>query len=342
MPGTYRFSFGPWNIHEGADPFGPTVRTPFSFREKLEFAVKAGFSGIQFHDDDAVDLTLPAAEQDRQLKELKGMLDDMGLEAEFVAPRLWEHPLTIDGGWTSNNQEARKYAYARSRRAIDIANALGTRRIVLWPAREGTYTREAKDPVWAANQFVDYIDMLLAYDPKMLILGEMKPNEPMDATYVPTTGHFLAIASRTSDPARVGILIESAHAILAGIEPSDEMGFALSFGKLWGIHLNDQNGLKFDEDKTFGSVNLRRAFSQVYVLDQHGYGTNGEYVGLDIKVMRTQPREMSMKHLSDSKRIFEMLVEKVHQVDKNVMDDLRRRQDYEEMDMYITALLMGK
>jgi len=22
----YRFSFGPWNIHEGADPFGPPVR----------------------------------------------------------------------------------------------------------------------------------------------------------------------------------------------------------------------------------------------------------------------------------------------------------------------------
>ena len=22
----YRFSFGPWNIHEGADPFGPAVR----------------------------------------------------------------------------------------------------------------------------------------------------------------------------------------------------------------------------------------------------------------------------------------------------------------------------
>ena len=25
MP-NYRFSFGPWNIHEGADPFGPPVR----------------------------------------------------------------------------------------------------------------------------------------------------------------------------------------------------------------------------------------------------------------------------------------------------------------------------
>jgi len=55
--------------------------------------------------------------------------------------------------------------------------------------------------------------------------------------------------------------IESAHAILAGLDPSDEMGYALAFKKLWTVHLNDQNGLKFDQDKSFGSVDIRRALS---------------------------------------------------------------------------------
>ena len=31
MAGTFRFSFGPWNIHEGADPFGPEVRKTVEF-----------------------------------------------------------------------------------------------------------------------------------------------------------------------------------------------------------------------------------------------------------------------------------------------------------------------
>jgi len=340
VAGTYRFSFGPWNIHEGADPFGPVTRDSFSFKEKLDFAVKEGFGGIQFHDDDAVDIALPLAEQEKRLKELKAMLDDMGLEAEFVAPRLWEHPQVVDGGWTSNSTVCRQYAFDRSKRAVDIANALGTKRIVLWPAREGTYIREAKDPKVAADRFVEYIDMLLNYDKDIRILGEMKPNEPMDSTFCPTTGHFLAIASRTIDPDRVGILIESAHAILANLEPSEEMGFALSFSKLWGIHLNDQNGLKFDEDKTFGSVNLGRAFSQVYILDKYGYGNDGEYVGLDIKVLRTQPRDVSMKHLSNSKRIFEMLVQKVRSCNESYMEELRQVRDYEELSFYITSLLM--
>ena len=54
MQGTFRFSFGPWNIHEGADPFGPEVRNTIPFNKKLESYKKMGFDGIQFHDDDAV------------------------------------------------------------------------------------------------------------------------------------------------------------------------------------------------------------------------------------------------------------------------------------------------
>jgi len=37
QPTKYRFSFGPWNISEGADPFGPMVRTPHSLIEKLDW-----------------------------------------------------------------------------------------------------------------------------------------------------------------------------------------------------------------------------------------------------------------------------------------------------------------
>ena len=50
----YRFSFGPWNIHEGADPFGPKVRPAISFADKLPIYQKLGFDAVQFHDDDAV------------------------------------------------------------------------------------------------------------------------------------------------------------------------------------------------------------------------------------------------------------------------------------------------
>ena len=104
MPADYRFSLGPWNIHPGADPFGPAVRPPVSFDDVLTAAVDLGFSGIQLHDDDAVPNleNLPPAAVVREAADLRKRLDDHGLVAEFVAPRLWEHAHGIDGGYTSN------------------------------------------------------------------------------------------------------------------------------------------------------------------------------------------------------------------------------------------------
>lgn len=48
------FSVGPWNVHEGADAFGPEVRSTIAFEKKVETFKKIGFDAVQFHDDDAV------------------------------------------------------------------------------------------------------------------------------------------------------------------------------------------------------------------------------------------------------------------------------------------------
>ena len=121
----YRFTFGPWNIHEGADPFGPEVRKSFSFANKLKFYKELGFEGVQFHDDDAVpDMNDLKPEQIvKRATAVRRSLEKHGLKAEFVAPRLWEDSRTIDGGYTSNSAKCRKFALDRSKRCVDIANA---------------------------------------------------------------------------------------------------------------------------------------------------------------------------------------------------------------------------
>lgn len=343
MQGTFRFSFGPWNIHEGADPFGPTVRASLPFAKKLDLYKKLGFDGVQFHDDDAVpnmkDLTPGAIIA--EAGKVKKLLDNHGLVPEFVAPRLWEDSRTVDGGYTSNSAAERQYALDRSKRAIDIARAMGTRDIVLWLAREGTYIREAKDSIEAAKRIADAVQMMLDYDKTIRVMIESKPNEPMDHTYIPTIGHAIGLGLLTNYPSRVGCLIESAHAILAGLDPSDEMGYALAHKKLWSVHLNDQNGLKFDQDKAFGSVDLRRALNQVRVLDRSGYGNNGEWIGLDVKAMRTQKAEGATQHLSNSRTIFLRLLEISRSLDDGLIAGLREARDYEKLDLYIMQQLLG-
>jgi xylose isomerase len=230
----------------------------------------------------------------------------------------------------------------RSKISIDIARELDTDLLVLWLAREGTYIRDAKDSQVATQRLVEAINGMLAYDPGIRICIEPKPNEPMDHAYLPTTGHAIAIGMLTDAPDRVGVNIESAHAILAGLDPSDEMGFALSFNKLWTVHLNDQNGLKFDQDKSFGSVDLRRAFNQVRILDQHDYGKNGEWVGLDVKAMRTQKDKSATAHLSNSLEMFQHLLAISRSMDEQKIDELISERDYEALDLYIMKQLIGK
>jgi xylose isomerase len=339
----YRFSFGPWNIHEGADPFGPAVRATRTFADKLNAYQRMGYDAVQFHDDDAVpslDDKGPA-QIAADARAMKAMLADAGLAAEFVAPRLWESPLTIDGAYTANDPAARAYARERSHKCLDIAQELGTNFIVLWLAREGTYLRESKDAVRAVDLLAEAIDDMLAYAPSVRIAVEPKPNEPMDIAYLPTIGHAVAIGYRTRAPERVGVLVESAHAILAGLDPADEMAFGLAYDKLWSVHLNDQNGLKYDQDRSFGSVNLRRAFDQVLVLDEYRFFQRG-MVGMDVKAMRTQKAEVAEAHLENSMRTFLWLVERARSLDRVKLQALRDARDYEAIDTLILGLLMGR
>jgi len=342
--GKYRFSFGPWNISEGADPFGPEVRTHVSLAKKMRIAKELGFDGMQFHDDDAVpDLDSKVASQiAREAKRVKKMLDDEGLVAEFVAPRLWFAPETIDGGYTNNSAKLRQYAIDRTKTAIEIANYLDTNSMVIWLAREGTYIRESKVARKQVLQIRDALNEFLNYDSRLRILIEPKPNEPVDSAIISTIGHAVGMSYMTDDPARVGVLLETAHSLLAGLDPSDDMGYALAHDKLWSVHLNDQGGLKFDQDKSFGSNNLRVAFNQIRVLEEYAFGQSGEWIGLDVKAMRTQKQERATKHLSNSLQTFKFLLDKVVNMDQKVVNQCIAQRDYDELDRYILCHLMGK
>lgn len=339
----FRFSVGPWNVHSGADSYGPAVRHEIELEEKFEKFAEMGFSAVQFHDDDAVPNMNNMTEE--EIKEyargVKKLLDRYGLKAEFVAPRLWMDERCIDGGFMSARASDREFAMWRAYRSIDIAHELGTDLIVLWLAREGTVCAESKSPVEATKHLIEALNGMLAYDSEIRIAIEPKPNEPIDRSICGTMGHVMAVAAATIDPKRVGGNEESAHAVLAGLDPTNEMGFALAMGKLFTVHLNDQNGIKFDQDKSFGVENLRSAFNQVKLLMENNYGANGEYVGLDVKAMRTTSDEDSYEHLKNSLNIFKALEEKASRYDYDYTNKLIEERKFEQLEMYVMNLIMG-
>jgi xylose isomerase len=339
----FRFSVGPWNVHEGADAFGPEIRPTIPLEEKLDKFKEIGIDGVQFHDDDAVPNlnNLSEGEIKAEARKLKAMLDTRGLMAEFVAPRLWMDPRTADGGFTSNCAADREFALWRAKRSVDIALELGCDKVVLWLAREGTLCAESKDPVQGVQRLIESVNAVLKYNDGIKVLIEPKPNEPIDRSFCPTLGHVMGLAAATVDPERVGAVLESAHAVLAGLDPAIEIAFGMAMGKLWSVHLNDQNGMRYDQDKAFGVENLRSAFNQVKVLLDNNYGSRGEMVGLDVKVMRTQKIDDCYRHIQNSLRIFKRLVEKARQFDNGYRDKCVAERNYEKLEMYVIDLLMG-
>ena len=144
---------------------------------------------------------------------------------------------------------------------------------------------------------------MLDHDKEIEIWIEPKPNEPTDQAYVPTIGHAIALALRFErSEAREGSHRNGARA------PRGTRSRRMRWRSPWrttslaSVHLNDQNGLKYDQDKNFGASNLRVAFNQVRVLEEAGYGSNGEFIGLDVKAMRTQKGKAVTAHLDQQPR----------------------------------------
>ena len=338
----FKFTVGPWNVHTGADSYGPETRKTIDLESKFARFAELGFSAVQFHDDDAVPNMNNLTEEEikAEARKVKAMLDKYGLKAEFVAPRLWMDPHTVDGGFTSTSEKDREFAMWRAYRSIDIARELGCDLIVLWLAREGTLCAESKSAVTATKQLVESINSMLRYDDTIRVCIEPKPNEPIDRSFCGTMGHVVAVSAATIDPRRVGGNLESAHAILAGLDPANEIGFALAFDKLFTVHLNDQNGIRYDQDKSFGVENLRTAFNQIKILTENKYWEKG-YVGLDVKAMRTTSDEDSYEHLRNSLEIFKALEEKVDRYDYALADRLIAERKFEQLELYVNKLIMG-
>src|SRR5436190_11747776 len=108
------------------------------------------------------------------------------------------------------------------------------------------------------------------------------------------------------------------------------MAYALWLGKLWSVHLNDQNGLKYDQDKTFGSVDLRRAFNTVWVLERGGYDG---CIGLDVKAMRTTRAADQTRHLANSRAMFLHLLNVARAIDAAQVEEFRAERDYEGLEL---------
>ena len=120
------------------------------------------------------------------------------------------------------------------------------------------------------------------------------------------------------------------------------MAFGLAHDKLWSVHLNDQGGLKFDQDKSFGSYNLRHAFNQVRVLEEYSYGRKGEWGRVRREGHAHPEAERGRPSTSPAaERASSICSTRWRRSTPSWKRQMKAARDYEELDRYIMCHLMG-
>jgi xylose isomerase len=312
-----RFAFGLWCLqNRGRDPFGDVTRPELSAMDCIRGLAQRNCYGFEFHDNDVIPFDATPSQRDQIVRDLKKALPDWGIRASMATTNLFYHPLFKDGAFTSTDPAVRTFATQKVMNCLDIAAELGTGLFVFWGGREGTEVDASKDPVEAGKWFREALNFLceyvLAQDYDIKFSIEPKPNEPRGDLYLPTVGSVLAFIATLDHPEMCGINPETAHIKMAGLNPYHEFAQALDAGKLLDVHLNGQKPLRFDQDLSFGSDDLKEAFLTTKLLTDHNYtGT----IGFDCHPYRSEADPWDF--VDRNMRTYKIMQEKVRQFNEN-------------------------
>jgi xylose isomerase len=312
-----RFAFGIWCLqNRGRDPFGDQTRPELPAIECIKGLARRNCYGFEFHDNDVVPFDASSTSRDAILKDVKKVIADTGIRATMATTNTFYHPVFKDGAFTSTDPAVRLYTTRKVMYAIDVAAELGTQVFVFWGGREGVEVDASKDPVEATRWFRESINFLCnyvlsqGYDLKFSI--EPKPNEPRGDLYLPTVGSVLAFIATLDHPEMVGINPETAHIKMAGLNPYHEFAQALDSGKLLDVHLNGQKPLRFDQDLSFGSDDLKEAFFTTKLLLDHGYSGT---IGFDAHPYRSESDPWDF--VDRNMRTYKIMKDKVRQFNED-------------------------
>jgi xylose isomerase len=312
-----KFAFGLWCLqNRGRDPFGDQTRPELTAIQCIKGLAERNCYGFEFHDNDIIPFGASTTQRDQIVRDLKHAMGDWGIKATMATTNLFYHPIFKDGAFTSTDPAVRAFATQKVMNCLDIAAEFGTEVFVFWGGREGVEVDASKDPIDATKWFREALNFLSEYvrdnGYNIKFSLEPKPNEPRGDLYLPTVGSMLAFIETLDHPEMVGVNPETAHIKMAGLNPYHEFAQALEAGKLLDVHLNGQKPVRFDQDLSFGSDDLKEAFFTCKLLTDHKYqGT----IGFDAHPYRNEADPWDF--VERNMRTYKIMKEKVQQFQQN-------------------------
>lgn len=211
--------------------------------------------------------------------EIKGYLNDYGLEVCMMVPDLWTQAKWGKGSFTSKSSQIRKAAVAEVKKVMDMAADIKCDKVDVWLGQDGYDYPFQADYRESWYQMVECLKECADHRKDVRICIEYKLKEPRTHIFVNSAAKTKLLINEV-DRENVGVLVDIGHATAAQENAAEAIALIANDGKkkLFYIHLNDNYG-QWDDDMMFGSVHTVESLEILYWLNKVGYD---DYYTLDI------------------------------------------------------------
>jgi L-rhamnose isomerase len=287
------FSAGLWVFAQSEEKFGGYNRS-LSVREQIEAAASVpGLKGLE--------LITPIHVSLENMQEVKGWLDDAGLQTVAVNPYLWTEPQWERGALTSPDPQVRRQAVDTAKRAIEIGRFLGCDRMCLWPGEDGWDYLFQVDYAQLWDHTAECLREIAEVDRDYQIGIEYKMSEPRMYQLVSSAAKAALLGSELG-LSNIGAYLDFGHALMAKEIPADTVALLMRSRRLVGVHVNDNYGIE-DNDLMVGSIHFWTTLEFLLALKRYGYQG---WLSLDIVPRRESPVKASAQSIVNLRNMLRL------------------------------------
>lgn len=293
----WSFAAGLWVFAQSVEKFGGYTQS-LSVREQIQAAASVpGLTGLE--------LIAPLHISLENAKEVKGWLDEAGIEPVSVNPFVWTEPIWIRGALTSPDPKVRREAIDTAKRAIEIGHIIGTRKMCLWPGEDGWdyHFQASHTTLW--DWTAEAVREIAEFDPETKIGLEYKHHEPRTHMLVSNAAKTALLGCELG-LGNVGGYLDFGHALMSRENPSESAALLARSKRLVGVHVNDNYG-SGDDDIMVGSVHFWAMMEFLFTLEQIGYDS---WLTLDLVPTREDPVD-ACKHSIVNLKYYQKLLSRL-------------------------------
>ncbi|MCL2833527.1 MAG: sugar phosphate isomerase/epimerase [Treponema sp.] len=236
------------------------------------------------------------------------------------------------GSFSSALESEQKEVTGELKKAMDLAEKLGCGRITTCPLNEGHDYIFEMDYFRAYDSMEKTIGEAASHNKNIRISIEYKLNDPRARCLLGGAGETLAFCQKLGLD-NVGVTLDTGHAIQAGERPAQSAVMLARAGKLFYVHLNDNDKL-WDWDMIPGSYNFWDFIEFFYYLEKIGYN---DWMSYDIF-----PKEIDMvENFNAATEITRRLQTQAAKLDSQKIEKILDNRNPAKSVMYMYDAIFG-